>query len=424
MGVNYGSEKVRFPSPVPVGAKLRCGATVDAVDDIPGGVQVTLTHLRGRGAEAQLRRPGGLPLLRVTGRSRAASEVTRRDLAVGHGERAVWATAGSPPTLSLRTGRSEVDGQLRRPPWPSAPPARCRRSLDQPASAAPLPGVAAFDGDMTSPPCEQDEAGRRRPWQRSTQDGRPDPGASSGRSTTSTASSTTESARPTVPPPAELPSPAELAGEDAPPPFPFWLNFDARPLGGTTVATRRPARAALRPRLVEVQGVARWGPTPWLTGARLGAARRPPELALGAPAPCLAESPRSSPRRSTSRSPCTASSPTRSRCCCRGHLARRRRRDDRLHVPAVDRRRWARGQRWRPDPVPSGEPAYLKFGHDLLAEQAASRCPGSRCTTARTRCSRDRVGLDLLGHLFGRADQVAAATTRPARPRTTGTGCP
>jgi 3-oxocholest-4-en-26-oate---CoA ligase len=43
MGVNYGCEKVRFPSPVPSGAKVRCGATVDAVDDIPGGAAVTLT---------------------------------------------------------------------------------------------------------------------------------------------------------------------------------------------------------------------------------------------------------------------------------------------------------------------------------------------------------------------------------------------
>ena len=43
MGVNYGCEKVRFPSPVPVGSKVRCGATVDAVDDIPGGASVTLT---------------------------------------------------------------------------------------------------------------------------------------------------------------------------------------------------------------------------------------------------------------------------------------------------------------------------------------------------------------------------------------------
>ncbi len=43
MGVNYGTEKVRFPSPVPVGSKVRCGATVDAVDDVAGGVPVTLT---------------------------------------------------------------------------------------------------------------------------------------------------------------------------------------------------------------------------------------------------------------------------------------------------------------------------------------------------------------------------------------------
>jgi acyl dehydratase len=43
MGVNYGAEKIRFPSPVPVGSKLRLGATLDAVDDIAGGAQVTVT---------------------------------------------------------------------------------------------------------------------------------------------------------------------------------------------------------------------------------------------------------------------------------------------------------------------------------------------------------------------------------------------
>ncbi len=43
MGVNYGAEKIRFPSPVPVGSKLRLGATLDAVDDIAGGAQVTAT---------------------------------------------------------------------------------------------------------------------------------------------------------------------------------------------------------------------------------------------------------------------------------------------------------------------------------------------------------------------------------------------
>ena len=40
-GVNYGCNKVRFPSPVPVGSDLRMGVTVAAVDDVEGGVQVT-----------------------------------------------------------------------------------------------------------------------------------------------------------------------------------------------------------------------------------------------------------------------------------------------------------------------------------------------------------------------------------------------
>ena len=41
MGVNYGINKLRFPAPVPVGAKLRAGATLAQVDDIAGGAQVT-----------------------------------------------------------------------------------------------------------------------------------------------------------------------------------------------------------------------------------------------------------------------------------------------------------------------------------------------------------------------------------------------
>ena len=43
MGVNYGTEKVRFPSPVPVGSKLRAGAVVDSATDIAGGVQLQTT---------------------------------------------------------------------------------------------------------------------------------------------------------------------------------------------------------------------------------------------------------------------------------------------------------------------------------------------------------------------------------------------
>jgi acyl dehydratase len=41
MGINYGTEKVRFPAPVPVGARLRArGELIDA-REVPGGVQAT-----------------------------------------------------------------------------------------------------------------------------------------------------------------------------------------------------------------------------------------------------------------------------------------------------------------------------------------------------------------------------------------------
>ena len=42
MAVNYGLNKLRFPSPVPVGSKLRLGAALSNVEDIAGGVQVTM----------------------------------------------------------------------------------------------------------------------------------------------------------------------------------------------------------------------------------------------------------------------------------------------------------------------------------------------------------------------------------------------
>jgi acyl dehydratase len=42
MGVNYGANRVRFPAPVPVGSKLRLGATLVNVEDVAGGAQVTM----------------------------------------------------------------------------------------------------------------------------------------------------------------------------------------------------------------------------------------------------------------------------------------------------------------------------------------------------------------------------------------------
>ncbi len=42
MGVNYGANKVRFPAPVPVGSRLRLGVKLLGVEDITGGVQMTM----------------------------------------------------------------------------------------------------------------------------------------------------------------------------------------------------------------------------------------------------------------------------------------------------------------------------------------------------------------------------------------------
>jgi acyl dehydratase len=42
LGVNYGCDKVRFPSPVPVGARLRAGVEVVEVSDVADGAQVKM----------------------------------------------------------------------------------------------------------------------------------------------------------------------------------------------------------------------------------------------------------------------------------------------------------------------------------------------------------------------------------------------
>ncbi|HEX6167124.1 MAG TPA: MaoC family dehydratase [Acidimicrobiales bacterium] len=42
MGVNYGTGRVRFPAPVPVGSRLRGRAELVACDDVPGGIQTTI----------------------------------------------------------------------------------------------------------------------------------------------------------------------------------------------------------------------------------------------------------------------------------------------------------------------------------------------------------------------------------------------
>ena len=40
--LNYGLNRVRFPSPMPVGQKVRCTVKVAEVQEIPGGAQTTM----------------------------------------------------------------------------------------------------------------------------------------------------------------------------------------------------------------------------------------------------------------------------------------------------------------------------------------------------------------------------------------------
>ncbi|NHA69301.1 MaoC family dehydratase [Phycicoccus sp. CMS6Z-2] len=43
MGVNYGSDKVRYPAPVPVGSRVRAGVELRSVEPGSGGYQVRST---------------------------------------------------------------------------------------------------------------------------------------------------------------------------------------------------------------------------------------------------------------------------------------------------------------------------------------------------------------------------------------------
>jgi acyl dehydratase len=42
MGVNYGTEKVRFPAPVPVGSRVRASAAMESATPFDGGVQMNV----------------------------------------------------------------------------------------------------------------------------------------------------------------------------------------------------------------------------------------------------------------------------------------------------------------------------------------------------------------------------------------------
>jgi len=43
MGVNYGSDRIRFPAPVPVGSRIRARVAIAGVNEVPGGIQINRT---------------------------------------------------------------------------------------------------------------------------------------------------------------------------------------------------------------------------------------------------------------------------------------------------------------------------------------------------------------------------------------------
>lgn len=44
LGVNYGCDRVRFTSPVPVGSRIRARVVVDEATEVKGGVQLKITY--------------------------------------------------------------------------------------------------------------------------------------------------------------------------------------------------------------------------------------------------------------------------------------------------------------------------------------------------------------------------------------------
>ena len=45
MGINYGLNRLRFVSPVPAGSRIRARFTLQAVENVPGGFQITWSVL-------------------------------------------------------------------------------------------------------------------------------------------------------------------------------------------------------------------------------------------------------------------------------------------------------------------------------------------------------------------------------------------
>lgn len=52
MGVNYGSNRIRYPAPVPVGSLVRASSVLHALDEVGDAVQLTVrTEIRAQDAD-------------------------------------------------------------------------------------------------------------------------------------------------------------------------------------------------------------------------------------------------------------------------------------------------------------------------------------------------------------------------------------
>ena len=52
MSINYGTNKVRFPAPVPVGSRIRARVTVASVEDVPDAEQmIAVTTIEREGSD-------------------------------------------------------------------------------------------------------------------------------------------------------------------------------------------------------------------------------------------------------------------------------------------------------------------------------------------------------------------------------------
>ena len=52
MSINYGTNKVRFPAPVPVGSRIRARVTVASVEDVPDAEQmIAVTTIEREGGD-------------------------------------------------------------------------------------------------------------------------------------------------------------------------------------------------------------------------------------------------------------------------------------------------------------------------------------------------------------------------------------